>query len=954
MEEEQQQGSQEQLEFQLLLSRFPTLDSKATNALHSLTVKDAIKALSELDQKGGGIRNPSAWICKVASNLRDKSGGPRPPEPPPPKEESPGQGPELDIVDHYGALEVPEDAEETVVKKAYRKLVLKWHPDKHPEGRDEAEDKIRAINNAYETLGNATKRATYDAQRQALQRQKRGMGPDLRAASMAPRQRIPREFMLQPIGSPDKFLRYADERARAHCVVQCRDDARLDGKSGLETFVPFFQAAKLSLWWLPDVNNMCRIRALEARTRSSAGERVVAGLDGVGGESDLKLMEAGKGEKNENVNFIAVPSPVYDNAFRFEGAFRRGYFLAFRPPTQLRMIPYSGGPVPFRTVIDFTLVDFQAMFKFIDIEEVLRPVVECHTSWVELHKLKTDPNIVGYFEKILQKPMWDDDDFQTYFEGHFEMWEFRCDGDGAAVRLRTVDERLGYSLQRVKDADEAANLIVTSGDELRRLHWRYAVPVPALEALAKAAKAPDDVSAAVQRMEAQRLGAMLLGVLATASEASLAELARLARVLQPLGADGAAPDVAQKTTDVCLVLAKLVLARVAAAEHGQVKDAVKLDDLGVFLKLPGVAERSDILARHTTPPLADAPLDKTLEVISAAQAAGASDFAAAAAQIALRHVCNAEVSGKVAASALQTLSAAGLLLEGCASALQLRAKSLETAELATSVAALGDKGHESPELEAASKELSQRGASALSHLPSAGLLGLAVAATKSSSLAACSGAAVASAVAVLRNWPAAEAIRLLLAVAKAKKGSEGQGGTPADIWGSLLKEVAVTVAPHLGELPAAELIRLALAARTEVGGSSSADSTQLLETVAKEASKRLSDLPQAHLLLLTQGLASLGGRHSAMRQICGFWGEVLRDDSSSTDEVSRRRKDLERGQALSGEQTAKLALVLEPLGKDLAAQNTFLQQTDNIATNSKPATKTTSKQQYCFCYLWKP
>eukprot|EP00913_Durusdinium_trenchii_P014823 g13900.t1 len=206
-------------------------------------------------------------------------------------------------------LEVAEDADEKEIKKAYRKLVLKWHPDKHPEGREEAEEKIRAINNAYETLSNATKRATYDAQRQALLRQQRGHGPDLQA------------------------------------TVTSRADARLDGKSGLDQFVPFFRAAKLSLWWLPDVNNMCRIRALEARTRSSAGEKVVAGRPGgfnlgfeieVGRDSDLKLMEAGKGELNENVNFIVVSSPLYDNAFRFEAAFKKGYYLAFRPPTLLR------------------------------------------------------------------------------------------------------------------------------------------------------------------------------------------------------------------------------------------------------------------------------------------------------------------------------------------------------------------------------------------------------------------------------------------------------------------------------------------------------------------------------------------------------------------------------------------------------------------------------------------
>ena len=39
---------------------------------------------------------------------------------------------------------------QATIKKAYRKLVLKWHPDKHPENREEAETQIRKINNAYE------------------------------------------------------------------------------------------------------------------------------------------------------------------------------------------------------------------------------------------------------------------------------------------------------------------------------------------------------------------------------------------------------------------------------------------------------------------------------------------------------------------------------------------------------------------------------------------------------------------------------------------------------------------------------------------------------------------------------------------------------------------------------------------------------------------------------------
>lgn len=177
---------EELMELQLRLTKFPQLDSKALAALNALAAKDSIKALKELEAKGNGIRNPSAWICRTAQNLREKHKQ-RQEQQPPQQDSSDAAGPEiLDVVDHYAAIEVPDDADGTAIKKAYRKLVLKWHPDKHPENRDEAEEKIRAINNAYETLSNPTKRATYDAQRQALIRSKCGKGPDI-ATAMAPR-----------------------------------------------------------------------------------------------------------------------------------------------------------------------------------------------------------------------------------------------------------------------------------------------------------------------------------------------------------------------------------------------------------------------------------------------------------------------------------------------------------------------------------------------------------------------------------------------------------------------------------------------------------------------------------------------------------------------------------------------------------------------------------------------
>eukprot|EP00913_Durusdinium_trenchii_P002192 g2024.t1 len=152
------------------------------------------------------------------------------------------RGTVMDIVNYYADLGIEDDhADEATIKKAYRKLVLKWHPDKHPENRDEAETQIRKINNAYEVLSNPTKRSTYDDQRRAVKRKKQGFGPP--PPSGAPRMRIPKEFMMMPIGPTD---------------------------------------------------------------------------------SEVGLEDARKGEKVDKVNFIAVTSPAYEGAFRFEAAYRKG------------------------------------------------------------------------------------------------------------------------------------------------------------------------------------------------------------------------------------------------------------------------------------------------------------------------------------------------------------------------------------------------------------------------------------------------------------------------------------------------------------------------------------------------------------------------------------------------------------------------------------------------------
>lgn len=63
--------------------------------------------------------------------------------------------------DYYEVLGVSKDASADELKKAYRKLALKYHPDKNP-GDKEAEEKFKEAAEAYDVLSNADKRARYD------------------------------------------------------------------------------------------------------------------------------------------------------------------------------------------------------------------------------------------------------------------------------------------------------------------------------------------------------------------------------------------------------------------------------------------------------------------------------------------------------------------------------------------------------------------------------------------------------------------------------------------------------------------------------------------------------------------------------------------------------------------------------------------------------------------------
>ncbi len=63
--------------------------------------------------------------------------------------------------EYYDLLGVNRNSSEDEIKKAYRKLALKYHPDRNP-GDKQAEEKFKEVSEAYQVLSEPQKRAQYD------------------------------------------------------------------------------------------------------------------------------------------------------------------------------------------------------------------------------------------------------------------------------------------------------------------------------------------------------------------------------------------------------------------------------------------------------------------------------------------------------------------------------------------------------------------------------------------------------------------------------------------------------------------------------------------------------------------------------------------------------------------------------------------------------------------------
>ena len=68
----------------------------------------------------------------------------------------------MSFKDYYRILDVNRDTSPEDIRNAFRRLALRYHPDRNPNNPKQAEEKFKEINEAYEVLGNEQKRRQYD------------------------------------------------------------------------------------------------------------------------------------------------------------------------------------------------------------------------------------------------------------------------------------------------------------------------------------------------------------------------------------------------------------------------------------------------------------------------------------------------------------------------------------------------------------------------------------------------------------------------------------------------------------------------------------------------------------------------------------------------------------------------------------------------------------------------
>ncbi|XP_065565039.1 dnaJ homolog subfamily B member 6-like isoform X3 [Artemia franciscana] len=108
--------------------------------------------------------------------------------------------------DFYTILELTRNASQADIKKSYRRLALKWHPDKNPDNQEEATIRFKEISEAYEVLIDDKKRRFYD--------QRLNQAAEAKNRSTTSGSRFPRTFSFH--GFSDAFRKTFDNKRRIY------------------------------------------------------------------------------------------------------------------------------------------------------------------------------------------------------------------------------------------------------------------------------------------------------------------------------------------------------------------------------------------------------------------------------------------------------------------------------------------------------------------------------------------------------------------------------------------------------------------------------------------------------------------------------------------------------------------------------------------------------------------